>query len=152
MTLTYRTVTGTYINPDGTPKRGTIEFSPTSSLIERPGAHISQTTMVVHLDATGSFSVELLCTDIANIEPVGWLWFVDEKIENGSNWYLEIETSASPLDISSVYIPNSQGAPITGIAGPMGPVGPGTPLVVLETGAPVPGGTPVGSVILRKVI
>lgn len=150
MALTYRTVTGTYINPDGTPKRGTIEFSPTSTLIERPGKHISQATIKAQLDELGAFSVDLLCTDIANIEPVDWKWVVDEKIENGSVWYLDVPTSASPLDISAVYMPNTQGAPVYGITGPMGPVGPGTTLLVLDQGAPIPGGTPAGTVILRK--
>lgn len=151
MTRVYRTVTGTYLNPDGTPKRGYVEFSPTSSLIERPGAHLSQVNMRADLDSAGSFSIDLLCTDIADIEPLGWKWFVDEKIDNGDTWYLSVATSATPLDISAVYVPNSAGAPIVGIAGPQGATGPGTTVIVLNAGAPIPGGTPVGAVILRKV-
>jgi hypothetical protein len=146
---TYRVVTGTYLNPDGSPKKGYIEFSPTSTLIERPGAHLSQVTMRADL-VDGAFSIELLCTDSTNIEPIGWKWFVDEKIDNGSAWYLTLPTAGTALDISSVYIPNASGAPITGIAGPMGPAGPGTPLVVLSVGQAVPMGTPVDAVILRK--
>jgi hypothetical protein len=145
-----RTVIGTYLNPDGTPKSGYIEFTPTHELVERPGARIPPTTVMAALDNAGSFTVQLLVTDNASIEPAGWKWLVDEKIKDGSTWYLEVPTAVGSLDISYVFIPNSAGEPVYGITGPQGPAGPGNPLILLAPGAPVPPLTPVNSVILRK--
>jgi hypothetical protein len=150
MARTYRTVIGTYLTPEGTPKQGYIEFTPTHELVERPGARIPPTTVSAPLDENGQFSIDLIITENATIEPTGWKWLVDEKIKDGRTWYLEVPDSASPLDISYVFIPNSSSDPVYGIAGPQGPPGPGTPLLVLNQGAPIPGNTPDGTVILRK--
>lgn len=145
-----RTVVGTYLNPDGSPKSGIVEFTPTHDLVERPGARIPPSTIVAVLDQTGAFTTQLLVTDNASIEPAGWKWFVDEKIQDGTQWYLEVPTAVGSLDISYVFIPSSSSAPIYGISGPQGPAGPGNPLVLLAPGAPISPLTPVDSVILRK--
>lgn len=150
LTLLMRTVVGTYLNPDGSPKLGYIEFTPTHDLVERPGARIPSTTIRVDLDSLGAFTVQLLATDVVTIEPSGWKWAVDEKIQGGSTWFLDVPTGATPLDISYIYVPNASGAPIYGISGPQGPQGAGNPLVLLAPGAEVPMGTPVDAVILRK--
>jgi hypothetical protein len=61
------------------------------------------------LDANGFFEVQLLACDNLDVFPYGWYWAVDEKIENGNNWYLMAYTPAGggrdPLDISNAYRP-----------------------------------------------
>lgn len=151
MTLNYRTVTGTYLNPDGTPKSGRIEFTPTHQLVERPGALIPPKTTTVDLDATGSFSVPLLTNDNATIDPDGWKWVVDEKLENCSPWYLDVPTGVGSLDISYNFIPNTASAPVVGVIGPTGPQGPVGPVGPQATGPYVlqSGDTMTGRLTIR---
>lgn len=98
--MTTRTVTGTWLYPDGTPARGQIVFTPTCRVVDRaadqwaynPGmfspqyavAHPDQpaypvgvpASMAVDLDATGSVSVDLTVTPADE----SWHWSVIEKI------------------------------------------------------------------------
>ena len=146
---TYRTVIGTYRNPDNTPKRGYVEFTPTSELIETPGAKIGATAIVANL-VNGVFSIDLIITDNPTIQPEGWKWIVDEKMQGGQMWYLDVPDSTEPLDISTVQVLNTNGAAVYGVTGPQGPAGPGVTLVVLDQAEAVPINTPDGAVILRK--
>jgi hypothetical protein len=102
MTIVTRTVVGTYTNIDGTPTSGYLEFSPSSVLVAQTVIPVSSKS--VALDATGSFSIELECTDALGVTPVGWLWSVEEKFRNGNTWYLAVPTSSSPLNIVDAYV------------------------------------------------
>jgi hypothetical protein len=109
-TLRYITVTGTYLMPDGlTPKIGYVEFRPTVPLsISGTGVIISEPLQAT-LDQDGSFSIKLLSTGAADnpdIAPTGWLWFVDEKIQNGNRWYLSCNSAdPDPFNISYGFYP-----------------------------------------------
>jgi len=109
-TLTYITVTGTYLRPDGiTPKIGYVEFRPTVPLsVSGTGVIVSE-PLRAQLDINGHFEIELLSTgaiDNPDLSPTGWLWFVDEKIQNGNIWYLGCDSSGpDPFDISYGFYP-----------------------------------------------
>jgi len=109
-TLTYITVTGTYLRPDGvTPKIGYVEFRPTVPLSVSGTGIIVSEPIRAQLDANGHFEIELLSTGAADnpdLSPTGWLWFVDEKIQNGNIWYLSCDSSdPDPFDISYGFYP-----------------------------------------------
>lgn len=108
MAVTYITVKGTYLLPDGvTPNAGYIEFRPNVTLTAAGIGVILPDTLQAVLDVHGYFEIELLATDNSLIAPVGWLWQVDEKIKNGNRWYLQTKSVANggldPLDIANVY-------------------------------------------------
>lgn len=140
MALDYITVVGTYLLPDGvTPNAGYVEFRPNVALsISGSGVVFSEPLRAI-LDSDGHFEIELLATDNVTIAPTGWLWFVDEKIEHGTQWYLTAKSVANggrdPLDITYVYYPPGATAPPSAILpGPAGIVGPtGDPAVLYES-------------------
>lgn len=104
MAVATRTVTGKFLAPDGTPAVGELEFTPSNTLVyDTDGNVYIVTGQTVILDANGAFSTTLMVTDDVNVEPNGWLWYVDERIPNGKSWYMELPTSGSPLDISTIY-------------------------------------------------
>jgi len=110
VTLAYITVRGTYRDPDTlTPKVGYIEFRPNVPLSTSYGAILYSSPLQATLDANGFFEVQLLACDNIDVFPYGWYWAVDEKVENGNNWYLMAYTPAGggrdPLDISNAYRP-----------------------------------------------
>lgn len=96
-----RTVVGTYKRIDDTPCQGTIEFTPTSNIIKRGSVIYVASTVVGYLDSAGSFSVNLMVSDDPLLEP-SWQWCVEEKVEGGKIWFMEVPTGATPIDISDV--------------------------------------------------
>jgi hypothetical protein len=105
MALTYRTVVGTYLNIDGTPKQGLIKFTPNSDLALSGTAIIPMSSIEVTLDANGSFSQSLACTDSAGVTPASWKWVVDEKFEGGKTWECSIVIGVGSLYLSTFYTP-----------------------------------------------
>lgn len=103
--MALRNVFGTYLRIDGTPCQGCIEFTPTSTVIKRGSAVYLIQTQYAYLDLNGSFNINLTVSDDVTLEPA-WQWIVDEKLEGGKIWYMEVPTGAGSLDISTV-IPSS---------------------------------------------
>lgn len=96
-----RNVFGTYLRIDGTPCQGSIEFTPTSTVIKRGTAVYLIQTQTAYLDSNGYFSINLTISDDPALIP-DWQWIVEEKIEGGKVWYMEVPTGGPPLDISTV--------------------------------------------------
>jgi len=106
MALVYRPVTGRFLNIDGTPKHGYVEFTPTIDLVSAGEAIIPLDTVPLYLDADGYISGVLACTDSPGVVPTGWLWSVEEKVENGNIWWMNLPTGdGSPYDILGAKVP-----------------------------------------------
>lgn len=144
--ITKRTVTGTYKTLDGQPRQGYLEFTPNTTVLKRGTAIVPVGTEIAYLDENGSFSIDLAVTDDVNWLPNGWVWTVEEKIENGAVWYLALPTDVVPLDITYTYVPNTPPPTVVmpgpaGTPGPAGPAGPaGPPGADGATGATGPKG------------
>ncbi len=81
MALNVVTLTGSYQDGEESPLSGWLRFCPsapltdsTDSLLTRPSA------VTVPLTADGTFSVDLLATDNAHLQPSGWHWTVTEYL------------------------------------------------------------------------
>ena len=84
MALVYRDVTGRYLNVDGSPKFGYVEFTPSVDMVSQGEAILPLHTITMYLDADGYITGELACTDSPSVIPTGWIWSVEEKVENGT--------------------------------------------------------------------
>jgi hypothetical protein len=82
--LDYKTVTGQYVAPDGSVVAGTLRFIPSETVYDLAGnVIVPASPILVVLDGTGAFSVDLAVTDSTDTSPTGWLWQVSELIPNG---------------------------------------------------------------------
>lgn len=69
------TITGTYLNWDGTPCAGTVTLTPAPGYLNDPGdAIILTSATTVTLDETGSFSVVLPAGNDPDLSPLGWTY------------------------------------------------------------------------------
>ena len=75
-----RTVIGQYLTSQGIPGRGTITFTPTTTVYDTDDAVAVSSPITVTLDATGSFSVDLPTTDNVLLTPTGWAYEVSIRI------------------------------------------------------------------------
>ncbi len=116
-----RYVTGTYEHADGTPHKGSVLFTP-SVAIHNGEEMVLPAASRVRLDATGSFGIDLTCTDDDEWSPEGWAWKVTEKLEGGRTFYFMLPagedvslasltplTTAPPLYSSSSSSSSSSG-------------------------------------------
>lgn len=104
--LTLRAVEGTYLNLDGTPLTGTVEFT-ISPVLTDPSAKvvIIPTPLIAKLDAQGHFSKMVLTTDDPDASPTGFRYKVVERFTGatGRTFYLDVPgDSTEPIDLSSV--------------------------------------------------
>ena len=101
--LTTVTVSGTYINFEGTPIEGQIRFSTTDVL--RNGTDdqlVAPTTVVVPL-VNGSFSVTLPATNDPDIFPNPFVYTVEESFSNGRVYTITLPyTSSGTLDLADL--------------------------------------------------
>ena len=67
-----RTVKGKYLTSQGIPGRGTVTFTPTTTVYDADDAVALDSPITVTLDATGSFSIDLPTTDNPLLTPPGW--------------------------------------------------------------------------------
>lgn len=134
---TERTVTGKYVNPvTGKPYNGTngrnqyVTFRPyPSRWVDQNGDQILTGGGRVNLDADGSFTRNVVCTDVSGVLPEGRLWQLDQAIGGTTvTQYIAVpEGDGSPLDITdllSVEIDGIQYVPVPGPVGPVGATGP----------------------------
>lgn len=172
--LTTCVLTGTYIAPDGAPLGGQLTFTPSSALADDSGEIVlAATPLTARLQSgTGSFSIELLCTDNAGLTPAGWLWHVIVAVPGAQESFFfglpstlgpttDICTltpaGAPPADASFVASINGQTGTVVladgfGILPPAGDLGAGTTLspqvTATHLAAPLPvvqGGTGAAS-------
>lgn len=102
------TVSGTYVNLDGTPASGTITFSANvagNTFLKDAGADVLVLPMALsqNLDAKGSFSIDLPATDDPDIVPSGFSYTVTERFANGSRTYsITVPVAGGPVDLVTV--------------------------------------------------
>lgn len=126
MALVYRKITGRYLNIDGSPKFGYIEFRPTIEMVSAGEAILPLHTVQMFLDPDGYINGELACTDSPDVVPTGWLWTVEEKVENGTIWWMELpQGDMSTYNIIASKVPGlaPPGYQIQGTPGPKGDKG-----------------------------
>jgi hypothetical protein len=100
------TVTGTFPVPvAGTARAGQVVFTPSAVLVDSTQHAIYSGGGPVDLDASGHFSVVLLCTDDTDVQPSGWRWRVDEQPTGGQRrtyWIALPSTLGATVDLSTL--------------------------------------------------
>jgi len=96
-----RTLTGTFLESDGSVTKGKVLFSP-STRVKTLVAQITTAPVSVRLNSLGSFSISLDCTDDVSVAPSGWTWKVVEKFEGGSTYYVELPTGVGSIDLTDL--------------------------------------------------
>lgn len=107
MTLPTRTVFGTFIDPTtGYKGAGSVTFTPSTTLnAVTTGVIVPAEPVIGYLDNTGTFSVNLVPTDVAEISPSGWTYSVAVKITGAPSqppYNILVPSGASPLNLASV--------------------------------------------------
>ena len=76
------TVTGTYLNSNGTPCAGTVEFIPAPCYLNNAGADVTIVgqRVVATLDEDGLVTAELIATDDADLNPSAWTYRVRVRL------------------------------------------------------------------------
>ncbi|MFB7312998.1 SGNH/GDSL hydrolase family protein [Streptomyces sp. NPDC056192] len=98
------TLTGRYVHPDGAPFAGKVTFS-TPALLTLSGADtIAAGTATVNLDASGQFSVILVATDNADMQPTGWAYQVTEQLTGiaARVYSILLPSANSPVDLADI--------------------------------------------------
>lgn len=98
-----RTVTGTWLGNDLTPRSGDVEFQPTVYLIDTVEKDFITTSgITVDLDENGQIEIDLQVTDDETIDPEGWLWSITERIDGQENrtWQFSLLEAGVPLDLA----------------------------------------------------
>lgn len=149
---TTRVVTGHYVNPaTGADQTGRIIFAPYPGVwTDEGGEQILTGGTTVDLVA-GAFSVTLVTTDAAGVEPAtGRLWIVEERL--GSNLpyrrrAFELGAGVGSIDLTELVVADPAAAGyIRGPEGPSGPAGPAGATGATGTTGP-PGDTgPAGAI------
>ena len=100
---TYKTVTGTYKDPDGTNVAGSVRFIPSTTVTDTAGNVVVPPTPQTVVLSSGAFSLDLLCTDDSNTNPTGWVWQVKELFSGGREWEFALSTAhPSTVDLSDL--------------------------------------------------
>lgn len=128
-----KTVTGTYTNSSGSPAKGRVTFTPTSTIVDDDSLIISTDTLTAQLNTAGSFSIELPATDNPRLSPRNWAYLVNVRLYGvkPSKYYIKIPyETGQPVDISdytSLAVSPIEDATTQGsvIRGPVGPRGSG---------------------------
>lgn len=122
-------LTGQYLGMTAQPMTGSITFIPAPETIIDPDTQevFIPTPIVVVLDSSGSFAVDLPATDDEDINPTNWTYSVNENLEQDGTRYSKSYSINAPaganIDISSLIpVSNNLGDPI--VRGPSGPQGP----------------------------
>lgn len=111
--LTTITLTGKFLDSTGAPLSGTLSFTPVPELVDPANAILYSAPVNATLDGTGAFSVTLICTDNANLLPVGWFYSVIENVRGTRTYPIYVPHSyGSTVDLSTVVpVPDLTGAP-----------------------------------------
>jgi hypothetical protein len=93
-TLSTVTLTGTYVNLLGNPISGSITFQPVTILKETNlNVIIMPSYITKTLDANGSFTVTLPCTDDTDVTPEPFVYTVVENFTNGRTFKMALPLS-----------------------------------------------------------
>jgi lysophospholipase L1-like esterase len=98
------TLTGRYVHPDGSPFAGKVTFS-TPALLTLSGADtIAAGSATVTLDAAGQFTVILVATDNADMQPTDWAYRVTEQLTGVESrvYSILLPSANSPVDLADI--------------------------------------------------
>lgn len=98
------TVTGTYVDFNGTAMTGSITFTPPAELLDATGTTIlSPGPVTILLDSNGHFSTVLPTTDNANLLPQGWVYIVTENVRGLRSYPLALpHTLGASVDLATI--------------------------------------------------
>jgi len=95
--FTYKSVVGAYQAPDGDPVAGQVRFQPSTTVLDQAGnVVVPPTPLLVTLDGSGEFSIDLLVTDDPLTSPTGWTWDVKELFAGGRSWSFQLPSAMVP--------------------------------------------------------
>ena len=99
-----RQVIGTYEAPDGSPVAGQVRFQPSTTVLDSAGnVVVPPTPLLVTLNASGAFAIDLLVTDAVGTSPTGWTWDVKELFAGGRSWSFQLPSvTVEPVQIGSL--------------------------------------------------
>jgi hypothetical protein len=101
--LSLVTVTGTYIDISGVPIAGQVKFTPRAVLRNTTSNVILvNSTIVVTLDAYGSFSQTLVATDDADASPINFSYYVEEAFIGGRSFDILLPSAVTTVDLADV--------------------------------------------------
>lgn len=83
--IPYKTVSGSYIGPDGAPVAGVdLRFIPSATVTDAGGnVVVPALPITVQTDGAGAFSVDLAVTDDPDTSPSDWTWRLSELFPGG---------------------------------------------------------------------
>lgn len=91
-----RTVVGTFVDYNGDPIAGQIRFTLPSTLTDAgAGTFIVKSSETATLDNTGSFSVTLPVTNDVDLDPLNYLYTVDELFPKGRSYTISLPAGAT---------------------------------------------------------
>jgi hypothetical protein len=105
MTLPTRTVTATYTDPTtGYPQTGKVTFTPSTTLQATSSDVIVPAEPVIAYVEAGTFSVALVPTDVAEIQPAGWTYTVTETIGSAPSrsYSIQVPSGATALNLATI--------------------------------------------------
>lgn len=104
--LTTVTVTGRYIDHNGSPVRGSVTFDTDYYVLDAgENVVVIEAPITVNLDATGSFSVDLIATDDPQMTPTGWTWELTPNFDGGFPLQFALPASLAPTTDITVLAP-----------------------------------------------
>ncbi|MFC8271675.1 phage tail protein [Streptomyces sp. NPDC057271] len=130
-------ITARYLNPDGGPMSGSVEFRPPSLLTHAESDVFVGGPTRATLDAEGRISVVLPATDLPGWNPVDWTYHVTEKLGGMDRvriYQIALPAAHPVVDLADIRpadpsTPNHVAVPgPPGPAGELGPQGPAGPV------------------------
>lgn len=101
--LSLVTVTGTYIDISGEPIAGQVKFTPRAVLRNvTSNVILVNSTIVVTLDANGSFSQQLVATDDPDASPVDFTYFIEEAFVGGRSFDILLPAATATVDLADI--------------------------------------------------
>lgn len=117
--ITTITVTGTFIDPQGSPAGGAVTFTPTSTLTDLTGTTIvTGAPVICPLNSSGHFSQVLPCTDNTTLIPNPFMYQVNLAIPYTAQSPFTIllpSTLGPAIDISALAPIPAPATPTAGI-------------------------------------
>lgn len=131
-------LTGRYIRPDGTPLRGQVDIEAPAALTLSGADTITSGAATVTLDETGAFSVALIATDNASMQPTGWAYEVTERFQHapGRSYAIQLPSTTPIVDLADIAPADPAQGDYVLVQGPAGTPG---SKVLSGTGTPSAG-------------
>jgi len=117
------TVTGTLLDPDGTPAQGAVTFTPSVPVLHVGAAVVTLPGIVnVPITSGGVFTVVLPATDDSGGNPSGWTYAVVERINAGRAFSMQLLAANGPTQRYEALAPVASDTGTAVIVGPPGVV------------------------------